>query len=275
MPSLLAPTAAPASPSAATPWPAQRGEPRLHSWESARLEAAPWFSGLSPTLRQAVLARSRVRHVARGALLVRRGDAAADWLGVASGALRLGSVWPDGRAFSLELLSPGEWYGDIALLDGSPADLDIHAHVPSTLLLCPKAELQALLQQSTELQQAFQQLNCRRLRHMFRRLEELQTLPLAQRVALQLQRLLRGFGRAPVGSGAEAGIHIDLSLTQGDLADLLCASRQRINGVLRRMQAAGVLTHQAARITVFDECRLASLAQGRETLPLPHAGEPA
>lgn len=239
-------------------------EPRLRQWESARLESAPWFSGLSSALRQNILARCRVRHVARGAVLVRRGQAASEWIGLASGALRLGSICADGRVFTLDMLSPGEWYGDIALLDGVAADLDVEAHAPSTVLMCPKAELQALLAQSAELQQAFMQLNCKRLRHMFRRMEELQTLPLWQRVAIQLQRLSRQFGRA----GAD-GLVIELHLTQGDLADLLCASRQRINGVLGQLQRQGVLTHQAARLTVHDAERLAAVAEGRIELKLP------
>lgn len=239
-------------------------EPRLRQWESARVEAGPWFSGLSSALRQNILARCRVRHVSRGTVLARRGQPASDWIGVAGGALRLGSICPDGRIFTLDMLSPGEWYGDIALLDGATADLDIEAHAPSTLLLCPKAELQALIAQSSELQQAFVQLNCRRLRHMFRRMEDLQTLPLWQRVAVQLQRLSRQFGR-PI----DDGLCIDLHLTQGDLADLLCASRQRINGVLRHMQGEGILVHTAARLTVRSPERLAAVAEGRLELKLP------
>ncbi|WP_158219731.1 Crp/Fnr family transcriptional regulator [Ideonella sp. A 288] len=226
-----------------------------------RIESGPWFAGLSVELRQSILARTRVRHVARGAALVHRGAQATDWIGVASGALRLGACGPDGRAFALELLSPGEWYGDIALIDGNPSDLEIHAHVASTLLLVPKAELRQLVQGSQELQQAFLQLNCRRLRHLFRRLEEIHTLPLAQRVALQVKRLTRQFGRS-----TPQGLVLDLAISQGDLADLLCASRQRVNSVLRQMQARGVLAEGHARIVVADTEQLAALAAGRTVL---------
>jgi CRP-like cAMP-binding protein len=99
---------------------------------------------------------------------------------------------------------------------------------------------------------------------MFRRLEELQTLPLAQRVALKLQRLLRQFGRPPVTGDAPAGTRlIELTLTQGDLAALLCASRQRINGVLRQLQQMGILGGSHGRIEVLQPQRLAEVAQGR------------
>lgn len=239
----------------------------LRPVESQRIEAGPWFGGLSPHLRQAILAQARVQHVKRGARLLQRGQLATDWVGVASGALGLATSWRDGRAFTLELLGPGDWYGDIALIDGSAVDLDIVAQTHSTVLMISRQALQQMLRDEPELRHALLQLDCRRLRHMFRQLEELQTMPLAQRVALKLQRLLRQFGRPPAyGATPGSARLIELSLTQGDLAGLLCASRQRINGVLRQLQALGILGGSHGRIEVLLPLRLADVAQGRLVL---------
>lgn len=240
--------------------------PDLRPAENHSLKQGSWFNALSPELRRAILARARVRHVSRGTLLVRRGNHASDWVGVASGALRLGTDLCDGRSFTVDLLGPGDWYGDIELLDGGLCSLEMRAHVNSTLLLVCKHDLHCLVQGSPELHQALLQLDCRRLRHMLRRMEELQTAPLAQRVAMQLQRLLRQFGRhTPVGQ------RIDVALPQSDLASLLCASRQRINGVLRAMQALGIVSTTHARITVLNTARLEAVAHGHEVLAMPAA----
>ena len=59
---------------------------------------------------------------------------------------------------------------------------------------------------------------------------------------------------------------IELSLTQGDLAALLCASRQRINGVLRQLQALGVLGGSHGRIEVLLPQKLADVASGKLVL---------
>lgn len=238
--------------------------PDLRPAENHSLKQGAWFSGLSLELRRAILARARVRHVSRGTLLVRRGNHASDWVGVASGALRLGTDLSDGRSFTLDLLGPGDWYGDIELVDGGHCSLEMRAHVNSTLLLVCKHDLHCLIQGSPELHQALLQLDCRRLRHMLRRMEELQTAPLAQRVAMQLQRLLRQFGRSTA-----FGERIDVALPQSDLASLLCASRQRINGVLRAMQALGIVSTSHARITVLNPHRLEALAHGQEVLAMP------
>ena len=242
----------------------------LRPLESQRLEAGTWFAALPPGLRQAILACARVQHVKRGAVLARRGDAATDWVGVAGGALALGTSWRDGRAFTLSLLGPGDWYGDIALIDGSPVDLDLVAQVHSTVLLVSPPALHQLMQTQPDLRHALLQLDCSRLRHMFRRVEELQTLPLSQRVALKLQRLLRQFGNpsalGPALAGQSPARKIDLTLTQGDLAGLLCASRQRINGVLRQLQALGILGCSHGRIEVLQPQRLGDVATGKLVL---------
>lgn len=242
----------------------------LRPAEARSVEAGPWFAGLSLALRQAVLARCRVLRVQRGATLLRRGQVATDWVGVAGGALGLATSGRDGRAFTLDLLGPGDWYGDVALIDGSAVDLDIVAQAHSTVLLMDRAAMLHLLANQLELRSALLHLDCRRLRHMFKRLEEVQTLPLSQRVALQLQRLLRQFGRPvePSGPGMSTPQvqQIELTLTQGDLASQLCASRQRINGTLRQLQALGILGDSHGRIQVTDPQRLGDVAQGRLVL---------
>ena len=262
-------------PAPATPWALASVVPLvgLRPAEARGVEAGSWFAGLSPGLRQAILARSRVQRVRRGATLLRRGGVATDWVGVAGGALGLGTRGRDGRTFTLDLLGPGDWYGDIALIDDSPVDLDIVAQADSTVLLVERRDLQQLMLAQPELRAALLMLDCRRLRHMFRRLEEVQTLTLSARVALQLQRLLRQFGQ-PAGPPALAGPpttaaeprQIGLTLTQGDLASLLGASRQRINHALRQMQALGILGAVHGAIEVRQPGRLADVAQGRLVL---------
>lgn len=236
---------------------AGRTEPGLLEDERAMLHSAAWFSELPGSLRVAILGSARVREVEAGALLARSGDAASSWIGVARGAMRLGTALRDGREFTLDFVSPGQWFGDIALIDDRPLELDVIAHVPSKLLFVSKADLQRLVGAFEPLGAGLLQLNCQRLRHMFRRFEELQTLPLPQRLARQLQRLVHQFGR-PVTDG----LSIDLMLSQADLAAIVGGSRQRVNRTLRQMHVEGIIRLGETRLLVRRPSQLAAVAQG-------------
>jgi CRP/FNR family cyclic AMP-dependent transcriptional regulator len=233
-------------------------KPGLLPDEEANLHRNRWFGSLPESLRREILARCDVRRLPPGQMLARRGDEAIEWYGVAAGALSLCSQLPDGRSFRLNVIGPGRWWGDIGLLDGKPQDLDIQTQTQCTLLVLHRAPLQELLAASPLLREAALQLQCERLRHLFRRVEELLALPLPQRVARQLARLAREFGR-PV----EAGVCIDLNLSQSDLAAMLGASRQRTNTCLQQLQRLGVIEVVAPRITLLDAARLRALSEGR------------
>lgn len=220
-----------------------------------------WLAGLSEPLRQAILGRARTRQVVAGTPLAQRGDAPACWVGVTRGAVRLGSSLADGRSFTLAFVGPGQWFGDIELIDDRPLDLDLIAHVDSTLQVVTKADLMCLIDAFDELRDALLQLNCERLRHMLRRFEELQTLSLAQRLARQVQRLARQFGRATPN-----GTSIELGVSQGDLAAMVGGSRQRVNRAWRQMQQLGIVRLGQARLMVLDSAALADVAEGRVAL---------
>ncbi len=241
--------------------PAGCGHPRLWDAENAALRTGTWFAELPEPVQAGIVAAAQVRRVAAGAAIARRGASPASWIGVAGGALRLGTALSDGRSLTLDFVGPGQWFGDIALVDGRPLDLDVVAHVPSTLLVVPKAALRELVDRFDALGNGLLQLNCQRLRHMFRRFEELHTLTLPQRLARQVLRLMHQFGR-PVTDG----VCIDLGLSQGDLASMACGSRQRVNRSLRQMQGQGVLQLGPSRMVVLDEAGLEAVADGRLAL---------
>ena len=70
-------------------------------------------------LRGAILERAVVRRLPDGAVLTARGAPAAEWVGVAAGAVRVSSVSLSGKQITLTYVEPGTWFGDIALFDGS------------------------------------------------------------------------------------------------------------------------------------------------------------
>jgi CRP/FNR family transcriptional regulator, cyclic AMP receptor protein len=230
--------------------------PALTIDERSNIESGSWFSKLSLPLRQAILARSTVRRLADGAMLSARGTPAQEWCGVAKGAVRVSSVSLSGKQVTLTYVEPGTWFGDIALFDGLPRTHDASAHGETTLLTVRKADFKELLAQHVELYDALLRLNCRRLRLMFDTIEDLNTRPLAARLAKQVLLLARAYG---IEQGEE--IRIGLQLAQEDLAQMLGASRQRVNQELKGFERDGAVRIEPTRLVVLSKDKLLSIAE--------------
>ena len=230
--------------------------PSLSPEELHNVETGAWFSKLSAPLREAILSRAYVRRLKDGATLTSRGAAAEEWCGVAMGAVRISSVSLAGRQVTLTYCEPGVWFGDISLFDGLPRTHDADAHGPTTLLAVRKPDFRALLAQHVELYDALLRLNCRRLRLMFDQIEDLNTRPLRSRLAKQVLLLAKSYG---IAQGAE--IRIGLALAQEDLAQLLGASRQRVNQELKGFEREGAVRVEPTRLVVLSRDKLLQIAE--------------
>ena len=223
--------------------------------ERSNLEEARWFSTLTPALRGAILQRAVMRRLPDGTTISTRGDAAGEWCGVALGAVRVSTVSLSGKQVTLTYVEPGTWFGDIALFDGLPRTHDATTHGQTTILVVRKPDFQALLRDHVELYDALLRLNCRRLRLMFDLVEDLNTRPLAVRLARQLLLLARRYGVPEDGA-----TRIGLQLAQEDLAQLLGASRQRVNQELKALEREGALRVDGSGVAVTSVDRLEAAA---------------
>ncbi len=224
--------------------------------ELHNIESGAWFSKLTPKLRSAILSRALVRRLADGDPLASRGSAAEEWCGVARGAVRISSVSLSGKQVTLTYAEPGTWFGDIALFDGLPRTHDADAHGATTMLAVRKTDFKELLAQHVELYDALLRLNCRRLRLMFDQIEDLNTRPLQARLAKQVLLLARSYG---IAQGEE--IRIGLALAQEDLAQLLGASRQRVNQELKGFERDGAVRVEPTRLVVLSRDKLLAIAE--------------
>jgi CRP/FNR family transcriptional regulator, cyclic AMP receptor protein len=224
--------------------------------ELHNIESGAWFSKLSPALKSAILARAVVRRLSDGDPLATRGSPAEEWCGVARGAVRISSVSLSGKQITLTYAEPGTWFGDIALFDGLPRTHDADAHGQTTMLVVRKPDFKWLLAQHPELYEALLRLNCRRLRLMFDQFEDLNTRPLQARLARQILLLAKSYG---IAQGEE--IRIGLALAQEDLAQLLGASRQRVNQELKGFEREGAVRVEPTRLVVLSRDKLLHIAE--------------
>ncbi|WP_223673084.1 cyclic nucleotide-binding domain-containing protein, partial [Proteus terrae] len=78
--------------------------------------------------------------------LFKRGDPNDGLCCVVAGALKVGSTNPRDGTLRLTLyVEPYQWFGEIALIDRQPRSLHAVADVDSTVLLVPRPQIEAWL----------------------------------------------------------------------------------------------------------------------------------
>jgi CRP/FNR family cyclic AMP-dependent transcriptional regulator len=229
-------------------------EPILTIEERAAINTGRWFSTLSPSLRHDILRCAFVKRYQDNGLIAARGDPPEEWIACAKGAVRVSSTSISGKQVTLTYMEPGTWFGDVAIFDGDRRTHDAYAHGDTTLLCVAKADFHKILGQHTELYEALLRLHSRRIRQLFGLVEDLNTLPLRARLAKQLLHLVRSYGIPNLANANE--VRISLQLAQEELAQLLGASRQRVNQELKAMEREEVIRIEPSGLMVRDRAAL-------------------
>ena len=225
-------------------------EPILTMDEREAINGGRWFNSLSPSLRHDILRCAYVKRFKDGDLIVARGDPPTEWTAVAKGAVRVSSTSLSGKQITLTYVEPGVWFGDVAMFDGDQRTHDAYAHDATTLLCVSRNDFQKILSNHGELYEALMRLQARRIRTLFGLVEDLNTLPLRARLAKQLLHLVRSYGVPCLADGNE--MRIGLQLAQEELAQLLGASRQRVNQELKSMEREEAIRIEQGGLVIRD-----------------------
>jgi CRP-like cAMP-binding protein len=143
----------------------------------------------------------------------------------------------------------------VCCVDQLPVPHDFRAHTDAILLRVPLAAIQRLRGLDPALSRAFEIQLAARTRQFYDRLTEALLLPFEARLARMLLELVVKFGVE-----RDSKTVIVLRIPQNDLADLLGASRQRVNQALREFEREGLLTLGRSSIQAIDVARLTGLA---------------
>jgi CRP/FNR family transcriptional regulator, cyclic AMP receptor protein len=237
-------------------------EPILTIDEREALNSGRWFSSLSPSLRHDILRCTYVKRYKDGELISARGDTADEWMACARGALRVSSTSVSGKLVTLTYVEPGIWMGDVSMFDGDRRTHDVYAHGETSIVCVARADFRKILANHVELYEALMRLQARRIRLLFGLVEDLNTLPLRARLAKQLVHLVRSYGVPSLSNSLE--MRIGLHLAQEELAQLLGASRQRVNQELKSMEREGIIRVEPGGLVVCNREALKKIGEADE-----------
>ena len=194
------------------------------------------FQAMQQEELDSILGFASDRHYERGKVIFQKGEPGSSMMAVLSGRVRIGVVSPEGKEVALNVITPGEVFGEIALLDGKPRSADATAVEDTQLLVVERKQFVPFLRSNDDLYLRLLAVLCERLRLTSLALEEIALFDLDARLARLLLKFATDFGRPQPD-----GIRIGIKLTQGDLGAQLAASRESVNKQLKRWESDGVL----------------------------------
>ena len=194
------------------------------------------FGPLPPEDIERLAAMSKIVTLPAGTLLFMKGDPGDRLYIIISGLIRIAALSPDGQEITLNLLSEGQMFGEIATLDGGFRTADAMTVDEVQLLAIQRRDLIPLLAENSRVCLRFLSACAERLRWISEALEDTQFLELPARLAKRLLHLARSFGQP-----AEAGIKIGIRLSQQDLATHMNASRESVNKLINAWENQGLV----------------------------------
>jgi CRP-like cAMP-binding protein len=196
--------------------------------------------------REELLARTRRRTHARHEVLVHEADPSDSLHLVEEGRLAVRVDTAAGDTALLNVLGPGDWFGELSLL--GPASRTRTATVialeTTTTRALTGTAFAALRRQHPATGELLLTLLSRRVEELSSRLVEVMYDSLDRRVHRSLRRLVRIYG------DGDPTHPVIVRLTQEQLAGLVGGTRSSVNEVLRKLARAGVVELGRGRIVV-------------------------
>ncbi len=205
---------------------------------------------------RAVVRGMRRRRFRRNEVIFHQGDPGDSLHIVATGTAKITLPSSEGEEAIIATLRPGDFFGELALLDGAPRSATAVALDPLETMMLPRASFRELLDGDPRLRDALLAGLSHELRRITGHVEELHFLDLAGRLAMRLTRLAR-----ERDAGATGEVRLDWPYTQSDLASMIGGTRQSVNKLLSELLDDGLVRIERDTLVITDVDRLARRAE--------------
>jgi CRP-like cAMP-binding protein len=213
---------------------------------------------LSPEETDTLLRFARVERYPAGEEIYAKGSPGPSMFLVLRGAAKMTSVSSEGKEIVLNIMHPGEIFGEIGLLDGRERSADAVAMTDCEVLVLHRRDFMPILEKRADICLILLNILCQRLRQTSEQVEDVLFRHLESRVAKALLHLaegaaLHGFPGSP----------IELHVSQRELGNMAGGSRESVNKILQSWHKAGWIEHGKGMVVIRNLDAIARLV----TLP--------
>jgi CRP/FNR family cyclic AMP-dependent transcriptional regulator len=226
---------------------------RVVSSKLSVLRKQPIFCDLDPEALDQLCRYAKHTTLKRGTTIVSKGDPGNSLIVVISGTIKISVSSPDGRSAILNLIGPGEIFGEVAVLDGLARTADATANSNCEIYVIDRRDFIPFVRSQPALAMKFIELLCTRLRWTSDQVEEVILQNLPGRLASALLRLTEKHKLAPAGR--------TIAITQQEISEMVGMTRESINKQLRAWAARNWVRLEHGAIVVLDVASLRELVE--------------
>ena len=214
------------------------------------LQKVPLFSQLAPAELQRVVEVARERSYPKNSVILFEDDPGDALYVVAKGQVKVVLIGEDGREVILSVLSEGEFFGEMALIDDEPRSAHVIAMEDSSLIVLRREDFQGILMHAPGIALALLKELSRRLRRVDEKVGSLVLLDVHGRVAQLLLEL----------ADETDGQRITRRLTHHTIAQMIGSSRETVSRTMREFVDKGLIDVSRKDILIRDRSTLEQAA---------------
>jgi CRP-like cAMP-binding protein len=208
------------------------------------IRRVPLFSMLTSDQAEAVAEGVVKRRFRRGEIIVEQGRKSNALFILLTGRARVLTADSRGREVILAVLQPGDYVGEMSLIDNEPHSATVRAEVQTDVLVLGRTEFARCLPENSSLSYAIMRGLVARLRNADRQIESLALLDVYGRVARTLLDMSEQDGEIKI---------IRNKVSRQDLAKIVGASREMVSRVMKDLEERGFVETQENGSVVLKE----------------------
>ena len=190
----------------------------------------------------------------RNALVILAEDQGDSFFIIRSGKVKVSVTGPDGREIILSLFGPGEFFGELSLLDGHPRSADVTTVERTELLVIRRTDFARVIEQHPVIPTHLMIALATRLRKSDRQVAGLALLGISERISSVLLMLAE-----EQGEPTSEGIVLKNRPTHQVLASMAGTARETVTRVMKRLVDEGYLRIEGRSLIILKDARNAGL----------------
>jgi CRP/FNR family cyclic AMP-dependent transcriptional regulator len=196
------------------------------------LKAVPFFTQLNDRELDVIRAVASEKHYPKNAVVLTEGEMGKVFIGD-----------EDGREIILKILGPGMFFGEMSMIDKQPRSASVTTLEPSVFQVLTHVMFEKCVEQEPRIATMVMQILAHRVREADRKIGTLALMDVYGRVASTLLELaVYQDGKLVVGE----------KLSQQDLANMVGASREMVNRILKDLVERGFISIESKNITIIN-----------------------